>query len=100
MTTSRLKLAFLSGVNTAFARYKIAIPVNSPGLGADYGVAPSGREMSHGTDRIPQEKDRGNADPAQSLTQDQYNADWLWDNQKLDHMAPGYQGEWGQEVVG
>jgi len=95
-----LKRAYNAGARAALARYKVAIPVSPPGYGADYGVAPSGPELTHGTDRVPHEKNRGTSDVEAALPQDQFNADWLWENQRLDRMAPGYTGEWGQEVIG
>ena len=96
-----LRDAYLHGVKTAFARFKIAIPLSSAPQGAAYGVGPSGDEMSHGTatNQYPQ-RARGSSDPAQAMPQDQFNADWLWKNQDLEHMAPGGVSGYGEEVLG
>lgn len=96
-----LKSAYSYGVKTAYARFKIAIPLTSAPQGADYGVAPSGPETSHGTDRLLHAKgERSNADVAPALPQDQFNPDWLWKNQDLEHMGPGMVEGFGQEVIG
>lgn len=96
-----LRSAYNSGVKAAFARYKVALSVSSPGYGADYGVMPTGAELSHGTDRFTYPlRARQNADVAESMPQDQFNADWLWKNQDLDHMAPGNVSGFGQETIG
>lgn len=103
-----LRTAYNYGVKAACARYKVALPVTSPGYGSDYGVGPSGPSMSHGTAL--------NAYPPKSsdnppTTAPNYNfeadahghgrdADALWNISEYDRLAPGYAGEWGQEVIG
>lgn len=97
-----LRQAYLHGVKTAFARLKVAIEI--PGIrsmGADPGVQPSGPEQTHGTDRVLQARgQRDSTAPAEHLPQDQFNSDWLWNMSEYDRLAPGYTGEWGQEVIG
>lgn len=90
-----LKSAYRNGIKAAYTRFKIAIPLSGACQGADYGVAPSGPEVSHGTDRRSYAPGR-----SQHLPQDPFNADWLWHNQRLDRMAPGNVSGFGQEVIG
>ena len=73
-----LKSAYHNGIKAACARYKIAIPLSGRSMAAEHGVAPSGPEVSHGTDRRPYASGQ-----AQHLPQDQFNTDWLWNNQRL-----------------
>lgn len=95
---SRLRSAYNSGLMRALTRHKLA---QGTPAGASPGVMPSGSEMSHGTERIPYAiRQRQNADVGEHMPQDQFNADWLWDNQDLSHMAPGNVSGYGQEVIG
>lgn len=77
---------------------RLARDKTSGALGADVGVAPSGDEQSHGTQR--------NQYPARSPAtdpngQDPNMTDWLWDISDIDHLAPGRaDGTYGQEVIG
>lgn len=95
---SRLRNAYNCGVRDALARHKLA--AGTP-AGASPGVMPKGDALSHGTERIPYAlRTRETADVAEHQPQDQFNADWLWDNQDLSHMAPGNVSGYGQEVIG
>lgn len=89
-----VRTAYNRGVQAALVRFKMAGP-----LGADYGVAPSGPEVSHGTDRrqyapVTSLPDQG----AEERTEDR--AHRLWDLSEYDRLAPGMAGNWGQEVIG
>ena len=97
-----LKTAYHRGVVAALTRFKIAIPLSgASAMGADPGVAPAGPEQSHGTDRIEHGKGaRTHTDAASPLPQDQFNADWLWQNQDLERMGPGMVSGFGQENIG
>jgi hypothetical protein len=103
-----LKTAYNRGVQAAFTRYKIAIPLSSNGLGADYGVAPKGEEMSHGTERNTYPTKGGDnasvVDPQYNTTSKEhgkdYGSDFLWNISNYDDWAPGATGEYGQEVIG
>lgn len=89
-----LKSAYNRGVQAALARHKLAGV-----LGADYGVAPSGPEVSHGTDRRQYAPITKLPDPtAEERTLDR--AHRLWDISEYDRLAPGMTGAWGQEVIG
>lgn len=98
-----LKRAYNSGVKSALDRFnvKLALPLGSNALGASYGVAPSGEEMSHGTARHQYPLlNRGSSDPTAALPQGQFNTDWLWKNQDLSHMAPDNVSGFGTENIG
>ena len=96
-----LRRAHDAGIAAALRRYKIAVDIRGTTYGAERGPAPSGPERSHGTDLLAsQPKDRSAGDVGGHLPQDQFNADWLWENQRLERMAPGMVGGFGQEVIG
>ncbi len=92
------------GVKAALERFKVALPLSGAPMGADYGVAPSGPEVSHGTDRRPYLGKH----PNPPLNAPDYNnraraedaSNRLWDISEYDKLAPGYAGAWGQEVIG
>lgn len=102
-----LKVAYNYGVKAALTRLKVALPLSSPGLGADYGVGPSGPIVSHGTRLLQYPPQEGaNPEPGKPYhaTTDShgkdYGSDFLWNMSEYDKLAPGYSGEWGQEVIG
>jgi hypothetical protein len=103
-----LKSAYNYGVKAACERYKIAIPLSGAPMGADYGVAPRGEETSHGTERTVYPPTGGRNpptdDPNYNATTDSHghgrDADALWNISEYNRHAPGYSGEWGQEVIG
>lgn len=93
-----LQDAYKNGIAASLRRFKIA--AGGP-AGASPGVMPRGDEMSHGTNLIPYAvRSRLNSDVAEHQPQDQFNADWLWNNQDLSRMAPGNVSGFGQEVIG
>lgn len=100
-----LKAAYNAGMRAALVRYKVALPVSGGAMGADYGVAPSGSEVSHGTDRTtyaPGKNDNPSTrDPDYNDKSKEYGSpDFLWNISEYNRLSPGYTGEWGQEVIG
>lgn len=85
-----LEASYAKGKKAALAHFKLADT-----MGADYGVAPSGREeQSHGTAEIPYPNGRREtADPDMSQ--------WLWDIFGEGKEAPGGAGgQYGTETIG
>jgi hypothetical protein len=95
--------AFDAGFSAALRRFKLADGT----LGADYGVAPSGEEQSHGP-RLNEYPLRRGSNPQlgsdyQFTTRSHgkdYGTDFLWNLSEYDKLAPGATGEFGQEVIG
>jgi hypothetical protein len=98
-----LRSHYNAGVRAALAQFKLAEGT----LGADYGVAPSGEEQSHGT-RLNEYPLRHASNPQlgsdyQFTTRSHgkdYGTDFLWNLSEYDKLAPGATGEFGQEVIG
>ncbi len=88
-----LKNAYNAGVTAAYQRYKIALPLSGSSLGADYGVAPTGPEQSHGTERNPYRFTARSPGVLQ-------NVDSAWNLSDYNKQAPGYSGAWGSETIG
>lgn len=79
-------------MNAAFQLYgvKLALDIGPAVMGASYGVAPRGNEVSDGTDRIQYARRGGQgSDVADHPIQGQYNADWLFNMNDMNHVAPG-----------
>lgn len=88
-------------MSAALARFKLAGPA-----GADYGVAPRGPELSHGTalnaypplatGNVP----AGNPYDAAARAKAEGATDLLWNLSEYDRLAPGGAGDYGQETIG
>jgi len=84
-----LEASYEKGKKAALARFKI-----SDTMGADYGVAPSGPEQSHGARTIPY------ADTGRRETADPDMSQWLWDVFGEGKEAPGNVSGYGTETIG
>ena len=85
-----LEEARAKGAAAAIAHFKLADT-----MGADYGVAPSGDEQSHGTDTVTYAPSRGHEN------QDPNMPDWLFDLFATDRQGPGGAGgQYGTETIG
>ena len=94
-----LRSTYFQGLTSALTHYGLA--KHAAVMGANYGVNPTGDEQSHGTERIEYPRRyRSSSAPFETLHQDQFNGDWLWKNQDLDHMAPGKVEGFGTENIG
>jgi hypothetical protein len=101
MTAPALSTAYHRGVSAAKVRFKVGGP-----MGADFGVAPSGPELSHGTmlhpnlPRATSNPELGGAyDPA-ARARAEGATDSLWNLTEYERMAPGNVSGFGTETIG
>lgn len=99
--STSLTTAYRLGAAAARSRFKVA-----GSLGAEYGVAPSGPEVSHGTALYPNQPRvssntelEGAHDPA-ARARAEGATDWLWNLSTYDRMSPGSDSGYGQETIG
>lgn len=101
MTAPALSTAFHRGVSAAKARFKVAGP-----MGADYGVGPSGPEVSHGTALNPNlplatsNPELGGAYDPSARARAEGATDQLFNLSEYDRMAPGNVSGFGTETIG